>query len=118
MMSKQLRQLVESAIANGQDITVIRNTTANGADYYIGPEENTIVIYNTSSYTQNVFLPAVGETKGKIVSIIVPDFGGGGTIADQDDSLTTWADLTNDADNEFAIVFNTGLGWVTLSSDM
>lgn len=118
MMSKQLRQLVESAISNGQDITVIRNTAANGDDYYIGPEENTIVVYNSAAYTQNLFLPAVGLTKGKIVTILFPDFGGGGTVADQDDSLVTWADLTNDADNEYCVNYNHGLGWVTLASDM
>jgi len=118
MLSKQLRQMIETAAANGEAVTYIRNTAANGADKYIGLEESVIVVYNTGSFTQNIFLPKAGSCLGKIITIIIPDFGGGGAIADQDDSLSTWADLTNNADGEYAVVMSTGVGWVTLVTSM
>ena len=103
----------------GEGVTYINNTTVAGDDYYASPNERVIIVDNDSTYTQNIFLPAVGESIGQILTILFPDFGGGGTVADQDDSQgTLWTDLSNDADNEFCVVYNTGVGWVTIATDM
>jgi len=110
--------ILEKQLPFPKGATIIRNTAANGDDYYMGVDESLVIIYNTSSYTQNVFLPPAAECPGKTVTILTPDAGGGGTIADLDDSLSTWTDLTNNADNEFAVIYSTGVGWVTLITTM
>lgn len=118
MLAKQVREKLEVAIQNGANVKIIRNTAANGDDYYIPDYVDLVVIWNGGSYTQSVYLPPVAGNKGRIISIVVADYGGGGTIADQDDSLATWTDLTNNADSEFAVIFNTGVGWATLVTTM
>jgi hypothetical protein len=118
MLSKQLMESLQTAKKSKGDVVFLNNTAANGADYYIKPYESLIFVNNDGSYTQNIFLPAVGESVGAIITIVVPDFGGGGTIADQDDSLAGWTDLTNNADDEFAVVYNDGIGWKTLVTTM
>jgi len=103
----------------GEGVTYINNTTGNGDDYYASPNERVIIVDNYSTYTQNIFLPAVGESIGQTLTISVPDFGGGVAIADQDDSQgTLWTDLASDADSEWCVLYNTGIGWVTLATDM
>lgn len=118
MMNKQYAEALATAAKSKDNVKIIRNTAENGADYYIKPYEDTVIVYNSGAYTQNLFLPRVGESVGMVLSIVIPDFGGGGTIADNDDSIADWSDLTNDADNEYAILFNTGRGWISLASDM
>jgi hypothetical protein len=118
MLSEYLMRALQTAAKEGGNKVFINNTAANGDDYYIKPYETTVIVTNSASYTQSLFLPAVGESVGVIITIIVPDVGGGGTLADQDDSQADWADLTMNADNEYAILFNTGRGWIKLVSDM
>jgi len=118
MMTKQLMESLQTAAKSRQNVVYINNTAANGDDYQIKPYENLIIVTNSSTYTQNLFLPFVAESVGCTITIMVPDFGGGGTIADRDDSQSDWADLTNDADGEYCIVHNDGRGWKTLLTDM
>jgi hypothetical protein len=113
--------LAQSAVRDRREnVTIINNTAANGDDYYISPRELVIIVDNDASYTQNIFLPKTSECRiGQIIAVLFVDYGGGGTLADQDDAAgALWSDLTNDADNEYAILYNTGVGWVKLVSDM
>ena len=87
MQTRQQLVGLQTARSNRKNVKVIRNTAANGADYTIKPYENVVVVYNSGSYTQNLFLPFVAESVGMHLTILVPDVGGGGTIADNDDSI-------------------------------
>jgi hypothetical protein len=118
MLSKQLLESLQTAAKENANVKVINNTASNGDDYTIKPFETLVIVDNDASYTQNLFLPAVAESKGVTITIYVPDVGGGGTIADNDDSRSDWADLTMNADGEYAILYNTGAGWIKLASDM
>ena len=111
-------QYLQSARKENAHQKVINNTSVNGDDYTIQPFETLVFVNNDASWTQDLYLPRVAESVGMTLTIVVPDVGGGGTIYDHDDSLTTWADLTMDADAEYAVIHNTGLGWVTLITDM
>ena len=53
----------------GEGVTYINNTTGNGDDYYASPNERVIIVDNDSTYTQNIFLPAVGESIGQTLTI-------------------------------------------------
>lgn len=118
-MDKRYQQAYAKAAEENKTSTkIIRNVTANGDDYYIKPYENVVVLYNTASYTQDLFLPRVAEAKGMTLYIVVPDFGGGGTIYDNADTLADWSDLTMNADNEYATLYCTGRQWIVLKSDM
>ena len=118
MINTQYMNALQGARKGNEHVKVINNTTVAGDDYYIQPFETLILVNNDSTYTQNLFLPRVGESVGMTLTIIFTDFGGGGTVADNNDSLNTWTDLTNDADGEFAVIHNNGLGWVTLITTM
>jgi len=117
-MNKQLMESLQVAAGNRNNVKYINNLTGDGSDYQIKPYENLVIVSNSSNYSQNLFLPHVGESVGCMITIMVPDFGGGGTIADRDDSQSDWADLTNDADNEYAVLYNDGRGWKQLLTDM
>lgn len=108
----------KTAEGNKNSTKIIRNTAANGDDYYIKPFENVVVLYNSGSYTQDLFLPRVAEAKGMTLHILVPDFGGGGTIYDNSDTYGDWSDLTMNADNEYATLYCTGRQWIVVKSDM
>ena len=118
MMDQAYMQNLQQAMKSNSHIKVINNTAENGDDYRIKPFETLVIIDNDGSYTQDIFLPYVAESAGMILTILVPDFGGGGTIADNDDSQSDWSDLTMNADDEYAILMNTGRGWIKLVSDM
>jgi len=118
MINTQYMNALQGARKGNEHVKVINNTTVAGDDYYIQPFETLIFVNNDSTYTQDLYLPRVGESVGMTLTIIVPDVGGGGTIYDNDDSLVTWADLTMNADSEYAVIHNTGQGWVTLITDM
>ena len=119
MLDKQYMENLQMAMKGNDHVKVITNTASNGDDYYIKPFEISVIVINSGSYTQDLFLPSVAESKGMLLTINVPDFGGGGTIYDQNDSnATDWTDLTMNADSEYAILYNTGLGWITLKTDM
>ncbi len=117
-MTKQLMESLQVAAKGRNNVVYIRNTAENGDDYQIKPYETLIIVDNDASYTQNLFLPFVAESVGVTITILVPDFGGSSTLADRDDSVADWSDLTMNADNEYAIVFNNGRGWITLKTDM
>lgn len=117
-LAKQYFESLQSAHKGLDNIKVINNTASNGDDYTIKPYETLVVVDNDGAYTQNLFLPFVGESIGMILTIRVVDTGGGGTIADHDDSDSDWSDLTYNADNEYAVLLNTGRGWISLATDM
>ena len=117
MLTQYMMRAFQTAAKEKGNIKIIRNTAANGDDYYIKPYETTVLVYNSGSYTQNLFLPKIGECVGQIIYVGFPDFGGGGTLADQDD-CEEWSDLTNDADTEYGVFMNTGRTWATLISDL
>lgn len=118
MLSKQYMESLQTAMKGNDHVKVINNTASNGDDYYIKPYETVVIVDNDGSYTQDLYLPYVAESAGMILTIMVPDFGGGGTIYDNDDSQSDWSDLTMDADGEYCILFNTGKGWIKIASDM
>jgi hypothetical protein len=118
MLTKQLMESLQTAAKSRQNVVYLNNSAANGDDYQIKPYETLIIVTNTGSYTQNLFLPHVGESVGVTITVLVPDVGGGGTLADRDDSQADWSDLTMDGDNEYAILHNTGRGWISIASDM
>lgn len=117
-MSLDYLQNLQQAQKSHDHIKIINNTADNGDDYTIKPYETLVVVNNDASYTQDLFLPFVAESAGMLLTILIPDFGGGGTIADNDDSQSDWSDLTYNADDEYAVLFNTGKGWIKLASDM
>ncbi|KKN73945.1 hypothetical protein LCGC14_0395100 [marine sediment metagenome] len=118
-MDKRNQQAYAKAAEENKTSTkIIRNTGSNGDDYYIKPYENVVVVYNSASWTQDLFLPRVAEAKGMILHIVVPDYGGGGTIYDNGDTLADWSDLNMNADNEYATLRCTGRQWIVLKSDM
>lgn len=117
-LAKQYLESLLTAHKSRDNVKVINNTAANGSDYLIKPYETLVIVDNDASWTQNLFLPHVGESIGMMLTIRVVDTGGGGTIADNDDSDSDWSDLTYNADNEYAVLLNTGRGWITLATDM
>ncbi len=118
-MDKRTQEVyAKTASGNKNSTKIIRNASANGDDYYIKPFENVVIVYNSSSWTQDLFLPRVSEASGMHLHIVVPAFGGGGTIADNDDSQADWSDLTMNADNEYALLYCNGRSWLTVKSDM
>ena len=118
MLSRKQVANLQTSIGNRSAVKVIRNTAANGDAYHIKPYETTVVVINSASYTQSLYLPYVAETVGQTLTILFPDFGGGGVIYDNDDSFGNWSDLTNDADNEYAVLYNDGRGWTVLITDL
>lgn len=115
MISTQYLQSLMTAVKGKENVKVINNTSANGDDYYIKPYETTVIVNNSSSYTQDLFLPAVAESVGMLLYIAFPDAGGSNTLADQDDSYyPSWSDLTLDADGDDVLLYNTGLGWAVI----
>ena len=117
-MSMSRQDLIAQQIAESskRNVKVIRNTASNGADYYISAYEDAVFVYNTGSYTQDLFLPPVGETKGRKLYISFVDAGGTNKIYDNDDSYyPAWTDLTPDADADDVLLYNPdGRGWVVL----
>jgi len=119
MVSKYMMEALQTAMKGNQHIKIINNTDANGDDYTIKPYETCVIVDNDSTYTQNLFLPYLAEVdEGHRISIRVTDFGGGGTIADNDESEADWSDLTYDADGEYAIIEKAGRSWITVKTDM
>lgn len=118
MLSKQYLESLLTAAKSRSNVKYINNTAANGTTYRIKPYETLVIVDNDSSYTQSLYLPYVGESAGMILTIVFPDYGGGGTVADNDDSLSDWSDLTNNADNEYCVLYNDGRGWKVLVTDM
>lgn len=100
-----------TASGNKTNVKIIRNVTVNGDDYTIKPYEKVVVVINTASYTQNLILPWVGESVGMHLHISIPDFGGGGTINDHDESSPAFSTLTYNGDGDFGHFYNNGLGW-------
>ena len=117
-MTKQYLESLLTGAKGNKNVKVINNTTVNGDDYHIKPYETLVIVNNTATYTQDLFLPYIGESVGMMLVIKVPDFGGGGTIYDNNDSDSDWTDLTMNADNEYAVLFNNGRSWCTILSDM
>jgi len=118
MLDQAYMQNLQQAMKSNSHVKVINNTAANGDTYTIKPYETQVIVDNDSSYTQSLLLPAVAESAGMILTIAFPDYGGGGTIEDQDDSLVTWSTLTNNADGEYAVLYNDGKSWLVLVTNM
>ncbi len=118
MMSKQLMESLLTAGKSLNNIVHLNNTAANGDDKYLAPYETLVIIDNDASYTQNVYLPPVGESRGVIITMLCPDVGGGVNIYDRDDSSQDWSDTAFDADDEYAVFFCDGKGWKTLATDI
>lgn len=114
----------KTASGNKNSTKIIRNESSSGDDYHIKPFENVVVVYNTSSYDQILYLPRVAEAKGMWLHIIFADAGGGtNAIRDNDDSFvgdgsTKWTDLVPNSDNEYAILKCDGRGWITVITNM
>ena len=117
-MTKYNVEALQTAMKSRANVVYINNTAANGALYHIPPYVNLVIVTNSASYTQSLRLPSVAESVGLTLTIMFPDFGGGGTVSDNDDSLSDWSDLTNNADNEYCVLFNDGRGWKVLVTDM
>lgn len=117
-LTKQYLENLQTAQKGKDNIVHLNNTEETGDDYYIKPYETEIFVDNDSTYEQDIFLPFVGESVGMMITIRIVDAGGGGDICDQDDSLSDWSDLSYDADDEYAILYNDGSGWLKIASDM
>lgn len=117
-MDKSYMESLQTAMKSKDHVKVINNTDSNGDDYTIKPYETLVIVNNSASYTQDLYLPYVAESKGMWLTIRVVASGGNGTIYDNDDSDADWSDLTMDNDNEYAILYNNGRGWIKIASDM
>ena len=118
IISRQLMASLQVAAGNKANVVYLNNTAANGADRYLKPYETLVFVDNESSYTQQIYLPPVSESMGVTITIITVDTGGHTTISDRNDSGADWSDLTTDADNEYAVLFNDGQGWKVLVTDI
>ena len=115
MLTVQQLTNLQTAMKGKDNVKIITNTAENGDDYYIQPYETHVIVNNTASYTQDLFLPAVGESVGMLLYIVYVDAGGTNALADQDDSLMpSWSDLQPDADGDDVLLYNSGRGWAVI----
>ena len=118
MLSKQYMEHLQTAKKGNEDTLFINNTADNGDTVTIKNFETTVIVNNDGAYTQSLLLPRVAESVGMLLNIIFVDSGGGGTVDDHDDSSPAFAALTNNADSEYAMLYNNGSGWLTLATSM
>ena len=122
-MHKRTQEAYIKTAAGGRtNVKIIRNTAAVGADYYIKPYENVVVVINTAgqTYDQVLYLPRIGESVGQKIFIVFVITGNGTNfILDNDDSFhPAWTDLTPDTDADYVVLENTGRGWAILAGSI
>ena len=104
-------------ITSASAVISVNGTAISGTTVRLDVSDHVVHVDLNDSDTCTIELPAVAAAEGHKYLIRNEDFGGGLTIADQDDS-TEWTDLTTDADNEYVLLEARGNQWLATKTDI